>query len=130
MILVVDDDADIRRFVGYILERAGYTVVAAADAAEALRFVETHEPPPELLLTDIVMPDMTGISLAARAHKLQPGLHVLFMSGFADDFARELSGCICVSKPFKEAELLTAVQSAIGRPSGQSEAALGAEAML
>lgn len=122
MILLVDDDEAVRKFVRLILERAGYGVTEAANAAEALRYVETHAPPPELLLTDIVMPGMNGIALAARAHKLQPALHVLFMSGFAQDFARELSGCVCVSKPFKEAELLSAVQAAIGRPSAEGSA--------
>ena len=96
-----------------ILEHAGHEVWEAASAAEALEMLETRQPLPDLLLTDIVMPGMTGIGLAAQAHHRWPGLHVLFMSGFAREYADELSGAVCVSKPFRAGELVVAVQSAL-----------------
>jgi CheY-like chemotaxis protein len=114
VIVLVDDEAAVRRFVRSILERAGNVVIEAPLAEDALREIEKQESLPDLLLTDIVMPGMNGIMLAAQAHKRWPGLHVLFMSGFAQDYAADLSGSVCLSKPFKAGELVAAVQSAIG----------------
>ncbi|HEY1339268.1 MAG TPA: response regulator [Bryobacteraceae bacterium] len=115
IILVVDDESAVRRFVRMILESAGQIVLEASSGEEALRLLEEHDPRPDLLLTDIVMPGMSGIALAAQAHKRFPGLHVLFMSGYSQDFAAELSGSVCVVKPFKPAELVAAIQSALAR---------------
>ena len=114
MILVVDDEVDVRRLVCSVLEQAGHVVIGASTAEQALSLLESHEPTPDLLLTDIVMPGMNGIMLAAQAHKRCPRLHVLFMSGYAQEYARELSGSVCISKPFKPAELIAAVQAALG----------------
>jgi two-component system cell cycle response regulator CpdR len=114
MILVVDDDANVRQFVRLALEDAGYSVTAAASADEAWRILQ--QSPPDLLLTDIVMPGANGLVLAARAHKLKPDLHVIFMTGFAQEYHDELSGSVCLSKPFSIATLLSAVESAIGHP--------------
>lgn len=113
MILVVDDESTIRRFVRAILERSGHSVMEAALGEEALGLLRAQVPAPDLLLTDIVMPGMNGLALAAQAHKIVPGLHVIFMSGFAQDYTSELTGSVCVSKPFKPAELVSAVHSAL-----------------
>lgn len=115
LILVVDDEPEIRNFIRSILETAGHAVLDAGSGDQALRLLEEHDPKPDLLLTDIVMPGMTGIALAAQAHQRFPGIHVLFMSGYAQDFEAELSGSVCVAKPFKSAELVSAIQSALGR---------------
>jgi DNA-binding NtrC family response regulator len=114
MILVVDDDANVRQFVQLALEDAGYSVMEAAGADEAWRILEQN--PPDLLLTDIVMPGANGLVLAARAHKLRPDLRVIFMTGFAQEYSDELSGSVCLSKPFSVGMLLSAVESAIGHP--------------
>lgn len=114
VILVVDDEPVARRSARLILEHAGHRVWEASGASEALRLLESRRPLADLLLTDIVMPGMNGIALAAEAHRRWPGLHVLFMSGFTREFADELSGSICVSKPFRASELVGAVESALG----------------
>lgn len=117
MILVVDDERHIRNLVRIILaERGGYRVTEAASADEALRILQERLLEPQLLLTDIVMPGMSGLALAARAHQLRPSLPVIFMTGFADEFQAELSGSVCLRKPFKAPELLTAVRDVIGLP--------------
>jgi CheY-like chemotaxis protein len=112
-ILVVDDEPGVRRMVRMILERAGYRVLEAADAAAAWRIVE-EQPSPALLLTDIVMPGENGLWLAARAHQVRPGLPVLFMSGYAQDYEAELSGSVCIRKPFTPSQLLEAVIDVLG----------------
>jgi CheY-like chemotaxis protein len=114
MILVVDDEAGIRQFVRVALEQAGYEVAEAPDAEEAWRIVEQSQP--ELLLTDIVMPGADGLHLAARAHKLRPQLRAIFLTGYAEQYCDELSGSVCLSKPFTVSALLSAVESAIGHP--------------
>lgn len=116
MILVVDDEREIRSLVRILAERAGYQVVEASSAEEALQLLEERGLEPRLLLTDIAMPGMNGLALAATMHHFRPGLPVLFMTGFADEYQAELSGSVVLRKPFKGAELLTAIQDVIGLP--------------
>jgi len=115
LILVVDDEQNILTLVHLLVERAGYPVVAAASAEEALRALDNGLEP-QLLLTDIVMPGMSGLALAAQVHHMRPRLPVIFMSGFAHEYQAELSGSVCLRKPFKAPELLTAIQDVIGPP--------------
>jgi len=111
VILIVDDEKTIRQLVASILKRAGYDVVAVSSAREALEVMSGHTP--ELLLTDIVMPEMSGLALAATAHHLHYGVPVMFMSGFASNYEEELSGSVCLRKPFTPGQLLTAVQDVL-----------------
>ena len=115
MILVVDDDRTVRELVTSILSRGGHQVKVAGSADEALRILEDQ--PPDLLLTDIVMPGMSGLALAARAHHDHPELRVMFMSGYANQYEEELSGSVCLAKPFTASHLLAAVDEvlALGR---------------
>lgn len=80
-ILLAEDDSDMRRFLVKALEQAGYAV-AAFDNGQAA-FDRLREEPFELLLTDIVMPEMDGIELARRATALDPDIRVMFITGFA-----------------------------------------------
>jgi len=121
VILVVDDQREIRDLVRRLAERAGYKAIEADSADGAIRILQ-QGPVPQLMLTDIVMPGMSGLMLAAQAHILRPTLPVIFMTGFADLYQDELSGSVCLRKPFKPAELLTAIQDVIGPP--QSSASL------
>jgi CheY-like chemotaxis protein len=111
VILIVDDERPIRDLVSSILTRAGHEVSVAENAEEALRQLE-HQPP-DLLLTDIVMPNMSGLVLAACAHHLWPGLRVMFMSAFVGRYEAELSGSVYLSKPFTPSQLLAAVEDVL-----------------
>jgi len=84
-ILLVEDEEQVRDVATRILEVAGFRVLTAASAAEALLLVEESAQPIDLLLTDVIMPRMNGRELAQRLMRLQPGLRVLFMSGYTDD---------------------------------------------
>ena len=104
-ILLVEDDAVVRRLVGAILTGNGYDVQAASDGAEAwARFADR---PFDLLLTDLVMPKVSGKELARRLRTARPALPVVFMSGYAYDVAGgELdAGDAFVQKPFSAHEL-------------------------
>lgn len=116
MILVVDDEREIRNLVRILVERAGYRVIEASNAEEALRVLRERLLEPKLMLTDIVMPGMNGLALAAHVHHIRPNLPVIFMTGFANEYQAELSGSVCLRKPFKAPELLTAIQDVIGPP--------------
>jgi PAS domain S-box-containing protein len=84
-VLVVDDSESLRPVVTRILRQYGYAVADAASGDEAVRLAEGHSGPVHLLLTDIVMPGMTGPELARDLSRWHPDLRVLFMSGYADN---------------------------------------------
>jgi CheY-like chemotaxis protein len=82
VILVVEDETQVRDFVAELLTGAGFTVLVAGDAYEAIRVIaERHV---DLLFTDIVMPGASGFDLAAQAKLIRPRLKVLYSTGFAE----------------------------------------------
>ena len=83
-VLVVEDESEVRALVQRILEEFGYSVLSAGEIADAFRIVERHGDPIDLLLTDIVMPEMNGVQLAERLVGLHPEMDVLYMSGYTD----------------------------------------------
>ena len=108
-VLLVEDAPMIRRLAREIMERAGYTVIEAADAEQAVASAEQH-PLINLLLTDLIMPGPSGVELADRLRPDRPDLHVLYMSGYTDN-AIVRNGMLGESaaflqKPFTPEELL------------------------
>jgi two-component system cell cycle sensor histidine kinase/response regulator CckA len=86
-ILLAEDDDQVREAVRNILRRHGYVVLEARNAGEALLISESHDGPIDLLVTDVVMPVMSGPTLARRLARARPQMKVLCMSGYADDVA-------------------------------------------
>lgn len=84
-LLVVEDDDAVRALTRTVLRGKSYNVIEAIDADEALRWVEEHSEPIHLLVTDVVMPGMSGRALAERLTELRPELKVLYVSGYTDD---------------------------------------------
>jgi signal transduction histidine kinase/ActR/RegA family two-component response regulator len=84
-ILVVEDEGAVRRLVQTLASSLGYTVLVAASGDEALQVAREHRGPIDLLLTDLVMPKMSGKELAGRMRRERKGLRVLFMSGYSDE---------------------------------------------
>ncbi len=84
-ILVVEDEIAIRRLAKRVLESAGYLVLTANDGVDALRVLAEHGSAVDLLLTDVIMPNMNGPELAARVAELYPSTRVLYASGYAGD---------------------------------------------
>jgi signal transduction histidine kinase len=84
-LLVVDDEDEVRSLVRFALQSFGYQVLDAASGAEALMLSRAHQTAIHLLVTDVVMPDMSGRELADRLTALRPNLKVLYVSGYTDD---------------------------------------------
>lgn len=84
-ILLVEDEKQVREVVLAVLRHQGYNVIPTQNAGEALLFCEKHPKPIDLLLTDVVMPQMSGPELAKRLASTKPGMKVLCMSGYTDD---------------------------------------------
>jgi CheY-like chemotaxis protein len=103
-ILLVEDAQRVRAVVREILEMSGYTVLEARHGVEALEVSNRHAGTIHLLLTDVVMPQMSGRELSQRLATLRPGLKVLYMSGYTDDaIVRHgvlAAGIAFLSKPF------------------------------
>jgi PAS domain S-box-containing protein len=113
-ILVVEDEAAVRRLAVKVLERAGCRVLAAENGVRALEVFDAHEGPLDLVLTDLVMPDMGGRDLAARLRKRRPDLPVVFMSGYDEDLVSDMAGDIdFLSKPFTPTTLARCVAGAL-----------------
>lgn len=112
-VLVVEDNDAVRRLAVRVLAGAGYQVREAADGAEALRLVKESLEAPDVLLTDVSMPGMSGEELAARLWELFPELRVIFASGYADDAVEDkalASRAVFLHKPFTPAALLGRLQ--------------------
>ncbi len=84
-ILLVEDDAGVRRVSVRILKAAGYTVIEARDGVHALEVFAVHKNEIDLMVTDVVMPEMDGRHLAEKVHEQRPELKVLYLSGYTDD---------------------------------------------
>jgi CheY-like chemotaxis protein len=111
-ILVVDDQPATLKVAHILLESFGYKVLSAANAQEAMILFRQHQDQIRLILTDVVMPDITGPQLAERLLRIKPDLRVIYMSGYPNDELRD-GGAVFLSKPFNPAGLSKAVREAL-----------------
>ena len=114
VVLVVDDEPAVRAWVERVLDRAGIASVLAGTGKEALRLVVDGHVRPAVLLTDIEMPGMTGVELAARLLAARPGIRVVMMTGSEERAAAARTHTSIVAtvllKPIEMADLLAAVR--------------------
>jgi hypothetical protein len=117
-VLLVEDESALRQLVVTILEEEGYTVLQAGNGLDAIALAESHSGPLDLLITDVVMPRLSGPELAQRLRDMRPGLDVLFMSGYNDSrlVSRgvEESSVNLLVKPFRPDQLVARVNEMIG----------------
>jgi PAS domain S-box-containing protein len=121
-ILLVEDEAPVRSITRQLLQRNGYTVLEASDGQMALALVDgaNHGTHVDLLLTDVIMPGMSGRELAAQLMTRRPALRVLFMSGYTDDAVVRHGmlepGLAYLEKPFRPPTLLRKVREVLQPP--------------
>jgi CheY-like chemotaxis protein len=119
-VLVVEDQAEVRKYAAAALRAYGYRVIQAANAGEALLFCERECERIDLVLTDVVMPQLSGRELANRLEKRWPGVKVLFMSGYSDDAIVQHGvlekGMEFIQKPFSPDQLATKVREMLVAP--------------
>jgi CheY-like chemotaxis protein len=118
-VLLVEDEAGVRRLSKRILENAGYRVLEAANGDEAETLFAEHADSIDLVVTDVIMPGCGGPELLRRLHARAPGLRVLYMSGYTEQSAAQKAGIDrgfpFVQKPFTAAELVRQVRYALDR---------------
>ncbi len=120
-IMLVDDDENIRALVHQVLVSRGYHVLEACDGLEALETASEYVEPIHLLLTDVIMPKLSGIGLAERLLQQRPEMALVFMSGGIE--ATLLRGkypkTLFLQKPFRAGHLVDAVRTALASVSSQ-----------
>ena len=125
LVLVVEDEASIREATRRVLAGHGYRVLTAACGEEALAIAAREPEPLDVLLTDVMMPNMLGTEVADRLRGMQPGLRVLFMSGYAQGTlqsgAQSATGpeMELLEKPFTHPDLLAKVREVLTAPAGE-----------
>ncbi len=115
-ILLVEDEDLVRTTAGKMLESLGYQVTSVTSAAEALELCARGDVALDLLLTDVVMPEMKGTELRQRLEAIRPGLPTVFMSGYTSDAGADAArvGAGFVQKPFSAGELAREIRRALG----------------
>ena len=108
-VLAVDDSKTMRDMVSFTLRGAGYTVIEAGDALQAIDAADAADTRIDLLITDVIMPGMSGVELATQVRERRPGIPVLFVSGYDDESLGErgvdLAGSELLTKPFDYKQL-------------------------
>ena len=119
-ILLAEDEAPVRLLIRYILEDRGYTVLEASNAGEALQLAAEHQGTVDLLITDVVMPKMSGVQLVEVLRSRHPRLRVLYRSGYAEDavFRHGFIGSepAFLQKPFTNNALTLKVREVLDQP--------------
>ena len=122
-VLLVEVDPETRKLAAFMLGKRGYTVVEARSTTDALQLYEAGGVHADLLLTEVLMPKMSGTSLAARLQAIEPQLRVLYMSHSADRILRELeidSSRGFLRKPFTMGLLAGKVRQVLDTPRGNA----------
>ncbi|HEU0139571.1 MAG: response regulator [Bryobacteraceae bacterium] len=114
-ILLVEDEASTRQFLQAVLTGSDFSVLESPNGMEALRLMESHRPEIDLLLADVIMPQMGGRELAARLRVSNPNLKVLFISGYEHSLIGRLdTGTDFLQKPFTVDKLRLKIKKLLG----------------
>lgn len=117
-ILLADDDAAVRELVSRALKTEGHTVHVTQDGAEALEYFIANAATIDMLVTDVDMPQLDGVSLAAKVIELKSKISIVLMSGFSDQLERahglDAARLVSIAKPFTLEQIRQAVKLSLG----------------
>ncbi len=123
-ILLVEDEEAVRKLARRCLEEYGYTVIVAGNGNEALKLIQQSKPQIDLMVTDVIMPGMSGKELYKEISKMIPGLRVLYISGYTDNAIVHYGvlepGTNFLQKPFKPDTLLKKVRQTLEKPDNKA----------
>jgi len=118
-VLLVEDEDAVRSFAVEALKRQGYEVLEASSGAEAIDMVKEADKPIDIVISDVIMPEMDGPSMYKELRKTNPKLKIIFMSGYADDAFKNAMDpderFAFLQKPFSLAQLAAKVKEELGR---------------
>jgi len=118
-ILLVEDDDTLRRIASRLIAAHGYTVLEARNGSEAIGIVESGAQKIDLILSDMVMPEVGGLEIWRIVHERYPSIRILFMSGYLGDESKrsiiQKLGLTCITKPFEPRQILSAVRKELDR---------------
>ena len=131
LLLIVDDDDDVRMVAAALVEELGYQVAEAPSGPAALELIRASlakgkQREVALVITDVVMPIMSGVELAARIREIAPGLPIVFATGYADaeTFGAELATEDLLKKPYRLAEVATRIEAALSAKTAGGDGAV------
>ncbi|MEA2434729.1 MAG: two-component system, cell cycle sensor histidine kinase and response regulator CckA [Actinomycetota bacterium] len=117
-ILLVEDDDAVRVLVSRMLTRQRFNVIAFSSGSEAIEYIKSDDVEVDLLLTDVVMPKMSGKALSDTLHLARPGIKTIYMSGYSDEIIAKRGvlevGAHLIAKPFTTAEIVRRIHSVLG----------------
>jgi CheY-like chemotaxis protein len=116
-VLLVEDEVSLLKLASWILDRLGYTVLAAGTPGEAMRLVEEYTGEIHLLITDVIMPEMSGKAIAQKIRETRPAMKDLFMSGYTANVIAQRGildkGIQFIQKPFSMRDIAAKVRTAL-----------------
>jgi DNA-binding response OmpR family regulator len=126
-VLLVEDEGSLRSVVGNTLRAKGYAVLDAPDSNTAIELAQSFESPIDLLLTDVILPGISGRDMAALLQISRPSMKVIYMSGYTDEFIAEHGimdpQIVLLEKPFRMSALLQNIREVLDRPAADLKTA-------
>jgi PAS domain S-box-containing protein len=126
-VLLVEDEPALRLVIGSSLRTNGYSVLEAADGAAAIELAKNCAAPIDLLLTDVILPDSSGYTIACQLQISRPALRVIYMSGYTDEFIADHGivdpRMVLLEKPFRMSALLHNIRETLDAPAGDVKVA-------
>lgn len=114
LVLLVEDEDAVRRTMSRLLERRGYTLISAGNSEEAIAICAAEPRPVSVLVTDVVMPGLSGPELARELRQLYPQMRIIYMSGFSSAYAAQAEAIepfgVFLEKPFMPQDLFALLQ--------------------
>jgi CheY-like chemotaxis protein len=115
-VLIAEDEEQLRRLLVRLLSGAGFTLLVAENGQAAWELLQTHQGTIDLLLSNIVMPHMTGVELAERASKARPEMKILLISAYDEGLLVLGKGWMFLAKPFSPKALLEKIHEVLSLP--------------